>query len=88
MALEWRDISSFSREDKDRTPRAFELRTESMRVAVHRHMYYPGRWMLSVYGTLEVQMRPLEAEDIEDAKAEALAYVRRRLGDLLVEVRA
>jgi hypothetical protein len=75
----WVDESSHSRwnDDKVREPDALVLRAGDLRVAVHRHMRYPGAWLLSAEPF--ANKHSLVATDLEAAKAEALAFVQRRL---------
>jgi hypothetical protein len=46
--MKWKDISSFSKSDKSKTPKTFELQVSGLKIAVHRHIHYsPDVWLLS-----------------------------------------
>lgn len=82
--MEWKDTTSYSRGDLERVPRTWELRTQRIVVVVTRHIDYPGKWLLRSHPiNLE---RTLNADEVEQAKLEALGYVRgylhRALEDL------
>lgn len=82
----WKDISSYGRNDTDRTPRSFEIRTRNLRIAVTRHIHLPAdQWGLDCY-ELAIFLRALQSKDIEDAKKEALLIIKQTLQDLLTEV--
>lgn len=79
---EWKDVSSRSQGQKDRTPTAWELRTEEIRVTVHRHVYNPAAWFVSCYD-LGIEARELSPKDADGAKAAALNAVKVRLREML-----
>lgn len=83
---EWKDISSFSRGETDRTPTVWELRpTPSVRLTVHRHISNPGAWHLSCepwYSTFKIS-----AQGADEAKQQAIAMIRSRARELLAELR-
>jgi len=79
---EWKDITSFSQGEKDRTPRTWQIQVGRVRVVVTRHIHYsPTAWLLRCenFGIEEV----LASSDIEDAKKEALATIRSILSGAL-----
>jgi hypothetical protein len=74
--VEWKDTSSFSQNDKDRTPREWTAKVGLFRVTVHHHMHYePDAWLLSTVPDL-FERQELGSTEIEKAKAQALALVR------------
>lgn len=81
---EWKDETSYSRADTDRTPRTWVLESKLLRVTVHRHIYYPGKWLLSCE-RVSVDTIPLESTEIDDAKREAVRVVYRRITELSAE---
>ena len=73
----WDDVSSYSRGDTDRTPNEWRYADADLRLWVHRHISYPGVWLLTAPPFAEC--RKLNSTDIEKAKEEAVAFVRDRL---------
>ena len=71
--LVWKDTSSYSRDDKDRTPNSFDMYIHNLRISVHRHIHHPPDvWLVSITpGSLSHE---LKSKDIEAAKAEALNF--------------
>lgn len=82
----WVDRTSFSQNDKDRTPRTWTLQFEGFRVTVTRHIHYPGKWVLSCY-ELRMDCVELKEAELEKAQKEALNLVRRKLKAMLEQVR-
>ncbi len=76
----WNDISSYSRGQKDRTVESVETNAGWLRICVTRHINYPGSWCLRC-AAVQRDLVPLNAKDLEDAKAEALEIVRRQLAE-------
>lgn len=82
----WKDISSFSQGDKERTPNSFELRPNGhVRLAVHRHRSAPTTWHLTCAPWFDTH--PLRAEDANTAKRYAVEMVRDRASALLADLR-
>lgn len=71
----WKDISSFSRSDKDRTPKTWEFKGVGIRVIVTRNIHYaPDVWLARCepyFSYIE-----LKNKDIDAAKEEAMAIVK------------
>jgi len=75
MSVEWKNVTSYSRGEKDRTPRVWDARIGQFRLSVHRHIYFkPDVWLCSCHGICDCQ--PLESKDIDQAKVEALQMFR------------
>ncbi len=77
----WKDVTSYARsEPEPRTPRAWELRTETapvLRVIVTRKMHVPDAWFVLCY---EIGIeRQLGALALDAAKVEAVIVVQRQL---------
>ena len=79
--MSWKDISSFSKNDKDRTPTTFELQAGDVRLVVTRHIHHPGAWVAICEPFF--RCKELDCEDIERAKEEAITVVRHKLGNSL-----
>ena len=81
MKLAWKDATSYSRDDKDRTPRTWSVEIiPGMRAAVTRRHGLNG-WYLNCEPWFTA--RPLESIAIEDAKAEAEALLKSRAAAML-----
>ena len=52
------------------------------RFVVHRHVDYPGRWLMSWYDIKDLKDRLLEAGTLEEAKVEAINHARIHLVSL------
>lgn len=75
-SVKWKDVTSFSQGDTDRTPRSWTANAGRIRIDVHRHIHYPPDvWLLSC-DALRIDNNELPSRDIEDAKCEAVAVVR------------
>lgn len=44
--MNWKDVSSFARGEKDRTPISWELRFGDFRMSLSHHIDSPGEWVL------------------------------------------
>ena len=84
MSVHWKDVSSWSRDEKDRSqPKAWEAQIGMFRLTVHRHIYYPpDTWLAScrpdVFDKLE-----LRSKGVFEAKCEAVAKLRAICEDAL-----
>ena len=67
----WEDVSSWSRDEKDRTPKTWQCRLGPMVLVVTRHVHYRGWVMRSDFD----ECQPLMSSEIEAAKNEALERI-------------
>ena len=69
---EWKDTTTYSRGQKDRTPTTFSIRlTRQFSITItNAHIYYPGDWVMHLHPVFECRL--LGADTLEEAKAEAL----------------
>jgi hypothetical protein len=73
----WKDATGYGRDDRERTPRTWELAVGRSRLVVTRHRDYgPDVWLMRCDGGLFIGCRELKAKDVADAKVEALAFAR------------
>lgn len=79
----WKDATSYSRDDKERKPTTFEARSGALRIVVTcGHMDYRPKWVMHCY-VLGIDTLPLEkSETKEQAQAEAVEIVFKRLANL------
>lgn len=73
--MDWKDITTFSRGQADRTPTTFEKRCGPVRLVVTSgHIHYPGKWV--AHGFPLFESKPLKAATREEAQAEATQMAR------------
>lgn len=75
--IKWKDVSSYSQTDKEREPKAYEVRVGFFRLVVHRHIHYPKTtWLAScdLFSNMS-----LSNTNINSAKEEALQMLKIRL---------
>lgn len=83
----WRDVTSYSQSDKDRTPRTWEVRFGGLRITVTRHIdYKKDQWLLCC-NNLNLK-RPLASKDVKEAACQAKAMVQAHLEQLLRDLSA
>lgn len=75
----YKDITTYSREDKERKVRILENVSEGVRFLVHKHIYYGDKWLLSC-SELGVEKMDLKTEDMEEAKEKAIIEMIKLLG--------
>lgn len=76
--MEWKDISSYSRSDTDRTPKTWALQAEGLKIVVTRHVNYaPDAWLLCCQPFCEYG--EIGTGTADEAKAAAVEYVRKNL---------
>ena len=81
--MEWKDCSSYSQGDTERTPSDWRLRSDDFTICVHRHIHYPkDQWLLSCDPFYNKY--PLKSKDIEKAKEDSLLMV---LGKLTINLK-
>lgn len=73
MSIAWKDVSSCSRGGLG-IPTAWECRIGDIRICVHRHIDYPGAWLLSCVPVI-IDKKPLKSAGIAQAKDEAIIDV-------------
>jgi len=82
---QWKDVTSRSRGEVDRTPRSWEWRSASLRIVVTRVHQCEGWWLLC--SALDIrEHHPLDSADAEEAKVEAIAFCRTVLESMLSEL--
>lgn len=78
----WKDISSFSKAETDRSPKTFELKANGIRIVVMRHRDYPlGTWVARAEPYFsELQLKSI---DSDSAQKEAIEIVKNCLAKTL-----
>lgn len=84
MTTPWKDITSYSRDDKERKPQTFEKGVGDLRIVITcGHIYHRPNWVMHC-GALNIDTRRLLATTQEEAQIEAVAIV----GDTLTRLTA
>lgn len=69
--MEWKDTTSYSRDDKDRKPTTFSKQCGPMRLVVTSgHIHYPGKWVAHAFPLFE--NKALKATTRDEAQAEVV----------------
>lgn len=83
----WKDETSFSRGETDRTPKTWVLKIGTLRLVVTRHIHFkPYEWVTTCNPFFD--NRRLSSMEVDDAKTEALEIVREYLKTCLADVEA
>lgn len=85
--LKWEDTSSYSQNDKEKIPHAYDIQPKdnSFRLCVHRLHGIPNIWFYSL-DWVSVSKKELRAKTIVHAQAEAIELVRKRLKAVLAKL--
>ncbi len=75
----YKDITSYSRGDKDRIPGVLENETNGIKFTVHKHIYYGDEWVLTCR-EIGVEHLRLNTEDMEEAKEKGIVEMIQLLG--------
>jgi hypothetical protein len=82
----WKDGTSYSRGQEDRTPSTWNCETKSLSITVTRHSWFEkDDWILHCY-KIGIERHKLSSKDLELAKAEALDIVRKTLARWVKEL--
>ena len=74
----WKDVSSYSRDQTERIPHAWEARIDDMRITVHHYAGAGDTWFVTCY-ELRMERVALTAIAAEAARDEAFRHVRATL---------
>lgn len=81
--MQWKNITSYSQGQTDRTPTTVEMRPAGYRICVTRMHGIPGKWFLRCDA---VDGCELKSETLEEAQTEALGIVKTHLSAVLAEL--
>lgn len=77
MAIVWKDETTHYQGDKEREPRTWAAHAGDLKIVVTRHRdHEPDRWLLRTQWFGDWL---LDARDADEAKREAIAWVKRRI---------
>lgn len=80
-----KDVTTHSKNDKDRKPRIIELEVCGIKFKVHRHIYYPGTWLLSC-NELNIDKEDMKADDMNEAIHNARVYIIGYLDGKIIQL--
>lgn len=90
MKPEWKDETSYSRNNPERVPRIWEMQLDyDYKLVVHRLMGIRDEWFCSLRGPGGPHLfsdHELEAADLKKAKKEAIALAHGFLNQLSINV--
>jgi hypothetical protein len=72
--VEWKDITTYSRNDKERIPEILEAKISDFNIRIHRHIYYPSTWLLSCH-QLAIKNIDLRTDTFSIAETLATNYL-------------
>lgn len=80
---EWKDTSSYSRDDKERKPFTWSLTLgDRLGIAVTcGHIHFPGSWVMHCHWLAmeKIEIGPVHTMTLEQAQAEAISRVRTQI---------
>ena len=81
----WKDITSYSRGDKEQRPTTWRCFAGEVQVTIVRdHIHYPGVWLLmAVPFYRQLVLTGILTEDVSGAQQVALEEIRRALQEAL-----
>ena len=72
--MEWKDITSYSRGQVDRTPTTFSAQCGPMRLVVTSgHIHYPGRWVAHCFPIFENKVLNVDSRVAAQVECASLA---------------
>jgi len=78
ISLNWENISTYSKGDKERTPKSWRLKVGDFYILIHRHIHYPkDMWLLSSEPFFDKYEMP--NKDIDECKMLAVDLVKTKL---------
>lgn len=82
LIVEWKDITTYSRDDKERLPTSYAMEVGSLRITITcGHIYYRPAWVMHCV-PLAIDSKQLYAKDLEEAKQKAIDIVGREIAKL------
>ena len=81
----WVDVTSFSQNAKDRTPRTWKAKFGRFNLVLTRHRDYPSdKWVTSCHGVIHQQA--MASADLGEAACQAKAMLQVALEDAIQEI--
>lgn len=81
----WRDVTSFSQNAKDRTPRTWNAKFGAFNLVLTRHMdYAPDQWTAYCHGVFP--QRAMASKDVGEAACQAKAMLQVELETAIHEI--
>ena len=88
---QWKDITSYSRDDRERIPNAWKLQLtrEISITVVRKHLHNPGSWVMHCnpwFDTHSLDLMPIP-ENRDEAMGRAVTLVRAKIEELSIIMR-
>ena len=77
---EWKDVTSYSRDDKERKPTSWRIDYgDGLSVSITcGHIYHRGQWVMHCHA-LGIDTKLMPSKSADEAKVDAYGYVRSTL---------
>lgn len=80
--MKWEDVTTYTKSDKDRVPKSWEIRINDLRIVVTRHFYHdPTDWVLICEPFCERKV--ISRGSIDEAKRLAIQFISQKLENTL-----
>ncbi|QWU14364.1 hypothetical protein SAMN04487895_101669 [Paenibacillus sophorae] len=86
--IEWKDKSSYSRNDKEKVPNCWLALLNGIDVKIHRHIYYPKDTWLMSSDFMQIKQQVLENTDDELARQEAIEKIKTKIEENIAQLKA
>lgn len=80
-----KDVTTHSKNDKDRKPRIIELEVCGIKFRVHRYIHIPGTWFLSS-NEFNVDKEDMKTDDLNEAIHNARVYIIGYLDGKIIQL--
>lgn len=80
----YKDITTHSRNEKEREPRILENTVNGVKFVVHKHIAYEDEWILTCR-ELNIDKKSLHTDDMEEAKEKALREMVKLLENAILK---
>lgn len=75
--IQWEDMTSYAKGERGKIPpTVLKVRIKGIVLLIHRHIYYPGTWLLSCQD-LNIKNEDLETDDFNTAESNMLCYLSK-----------
>lgn len=85
--VEWKDVSSYDRNDKECIPSSWLCTFGNVDVRVHRHIHYGKNTWLTSSRFLNIEKRVLANSEVELARREAIDIIKRNINGRIAELK-
>ena len=77
--MEWKDVTTYDRYDKERIPTCFSTSIGDLIITVvSSHIYHKGEWVMHCYN-IGINTLPLNVKTLDEAKEKAIENVKNKI---------